>query len=203
MRNSELSREWGREKWLMWYFMFVMVFVEHILWGGNCIQRQKNTGMIGVSFSKSVSKVRINVCASTIFLESKSVFYSYHHIYGRKLDYGNNIHPCFQICVLMADISGRNLQLWWSWPWCSSVFRAVEVMREKIGQLGSDLHPSFLQKFPGGESVKVFNFICLLAFSELCMYCPPNLPESLCSGWSNFKSAWWVRVADWLGGVGN
>ena len=40
--------------------MFVMVFVEHILWGGNCIQRQKNTGMIGVSFSKSVSKVRIN-----------------------------------------------------------------------------------------------------------------------------------------------
>ena len=41
--------------------MFVMVFVEHILWGGNCIQRQKNTGMIGVSFSKSVSKVRINV----------------------------------------------------------------------------------------------------------------------------------------------
>ena len=35
-----------------------MVFVEHILWGGNCIQRQKNTGMIGVSFSKSVSKVR-------------------------------------------------------------------------------------------------------------------------------------------------
>ncbi len=41
--------------------MFVMVFVGHILWGGNCIQRQKNTGMIGVSFSKSVSKVRINV----------------------------------------------------------------------------------------------------------------------------------------------
>ena len=41
--------------------MFVMVFVEHILCGGNCIQRQKNTGMIGVSFSKSVSKVRINV----------------------------------------------------------------------------------------------------------------------------------------------
>ena len=39
--------------------MFVMVFVEHILWGGNCIQRQKNTGMIGVSFSKSVFKVRI------------------------------------------------------------------------------------------------------------------------------------------------
>ena len=187
--------------------MFVMVFVEHILWGGNCIQRQKNTGMIGVSFSKSVSKVRINVwdgsCASTIFLESKSVFYSYHPIYGRKLDYGNDIHPCFQICALMADISGRNLQLWWSWPWCSSVFRAVEVIREKIGQLGSDLHASFLQKFPGGESVKVFNFICLLAFSELCMYCPPNLPESLCSGWSNFESAWWVRVADWLGGVGN
>ena len=61
-------------------------------------------------------------CASTIFLESKSVFYSYHPIYGRKLDYGNNIHPCFQICALMADISGRNLQLWWSWPWCSSVF---------------------------------------------------------------------------------
>ena len=29
--------------------------------GGNCIQRQKNTSMIGVSFSKSVSKVRINV----------------------------------------------------------------------------------------------------------------------------------------------
>ena len=67
--------------------------------------------------------------------------------------------------------------------------RALEVMREKIGQLGSDLHASFLQKFPGGESVKVFNFICLLAFSELCMYCPPNLPESLCSGWSNFESA--------------
>ena len=41
--------------------MFVMVFVEHILWGRNCIQRQKNTGMIGVSFSKSVSIVRINV----------------------------------------------------------------------------------------------------------------------------------------------
>ena len=41
--------------------MFMMVFVEHNLWGGNCIQRQKNTGMIGVSFSKSVSKVRINV----------------------------------------------------------------------------------------------------------------------------------------------
>ena len=49
--------------------------------------------------------------AETIFLESKSVFYSYHPIYGRKLDYGNNIHPCFQICALMADISGRNLQL--------------------------------------------------------------------------------------------
>ena len=31
--------------------------------------------------------------AETIFLESKSVFYSYHPIYGRKLDYGNNIHP--------------------------------------------------------------------------------------------------------------
>ncbi len=46
---------------ILGYFMFVMVFVEHILWGGNCIQRQKNTGMIGVSFSKSVSKVRINV----------------------------------------------------------------------------------------------------------------------------------------------
>ena len=46
-----------------------------------------------------------------IFLDSKSVFYSYHPIYGRKLDYGNNIHPCFQICALMADISGRNLQL--------------------------------------------------------------------------------------------
>ena len=45
--------------------MFVMVFVEHILWGGNCIQRQKNTGMIGVSFSKSVSKVRINVWDSS------------------------------------------------------------------------------------------------------------------------------------------
>ena len=40
-----------------------------------------------------------------------------------------------------------------------------------MGQLGSDLHAYFLQKFPGGESVKVFNFICLLAFSELCMYC--------------------------------
>ena len=47
---------------------------------------------------------------STIFLESKSVFYSYHPIYGRKLDYGNNIHLCFQICALMADISGKNLQ---------------------------------------------------------------------------------------------
>ena len=35
--------------------MFVMVFVEHILWGGNCIQRQKNTAMIGVSI------VRINI----------------------------------------------------------------------------------------------------------------------------------------------
>ena len=46
--------------------MFVMVFVEHFLWGGNCIQRQKNTGMIGVSFSKSVSKVRINVWDGTI-----------------------------------------------------------------------------------------------------------------------------------------
>ena len=91
--------------------MFVLVFVEHILWGGNCIQRQKNTGMIGVSFSKSVSKLRTS-SASTIFLESKSVFYSYHPIYGRKLDYGNNIHPCFQICALMADISGRNMQLW-------------------------------------------------------------------------------------------
>ena len=52
--------------------MFVMVFVEHILWGGNCIVRQKNTivrqkntGMIGVSFSKSVSKVRINVWQKT------------------------------------------------------------------------------------------------------------------------------------------
>ena len=174
--------------------MFMMVFVEHNLWGGNCIQRQKNTGMIGVSFSKSVYKVRINVWDGSC----KTHFWT-----PRKLDYGNNIHPCFQICALMADISGRNLQLWWSWPWCSSVFRAVEVIREKIGQLGSDLHASFLQKFPGGESVKVFNFVCLLAFSELCMYCPPNLPESLCSGWSNFKSAWWVRVADWLGGVGN
>ena len=61
--------------------------------------------------------------------------------------------------------------------------------RRLSGQLGSDLHASFLQKFPGGESGKVFNFICLLAFSELCMYCPPNLPESLCSGWSNFESA--------------
>ena len=57
--------------------MFVMVFVEHILWGGNCIQRQKNTGMIGVSFSKSVSKVRINVwdgSCKTHFL--KCVLYS-------------------------------------------------------------------------------------------------------------------------------
>ena len=42
-------------------------------------------------------------------------------------------------------------------------------MREKIGQLGSDLHASSLQKFPGGESGKVFNFICLLSFSELCI----------------------------------
>ena len=48
-----------------------------------------------------------------------------------------------------------------------------------MGQVGFDLHASFLQKFPGGESGKDFNFICLLAFSELCMYCPPNLPESL------------------------
>ena len=87
--------------------MFVMVFVEHILWGGNCIQRQKNTGMIGVSFSKSVSKVRINVWDGSW----DGVFYSYHAIYGGKLGYGNNIHPCFQICTLMADISGRNLQL--------------------------------------------------------------------------------------------
>ena len=59
MRISELSRQWGREKWLMskkkWYFMFVMVFVEHILWGGNCIQRQKNTGMIGVRIFLQVS----------------------------------------------------------------------------------------------------------------------------------------------------
>ena len=38
-----------------------MVFVEHILWEENCIQRRKNTSMIGVSFSKSVYKVRINV----------------------------------------------------------------------------------------------------------------------------------------------
>ena len=77
--------------------------------GGNCIQRQKNTGMIGVSFSKSVSKLGLMYgmvavkhtfglqengrgAAETIFLESKSVFYSYHSIYGRKLDYGNNIH---------------------------------------------------------------------------------------------------------------
>ena len=58
-----------------------------------------------------------------------------------------------------------------------------------MGQVGFDMHASFLQKFPGGESGKDFNFICLLAFSELCMYCPPNLPESLCSGWSNFESA--------------
>ena len=36
----------------------------------------------------------------------------------------------------------------------------VEVIREKIGQLGSDLHTSFLQKFPAGESRMVFNFIC-------------------------------------------
>ena len=135
--------------------------------------------------------------AETIFLESKSVFYSYHPIYGRKLDYGNNIHPCFHICVLMADICGRNLQLWWSWPWCSSVFRAVEVIREKRGQLGFNMHASFLHKFPGGESGKVFNFICLLAFSELCMYCPPNLPEFLCSGWSNFGSAWWELLTGW------
>ena len=41
--------------------MFVMVFVGQILWGGNCIQRQKNIGMIGVSFSKSVFKVKVNV----------------------------------------------------------------------------------------------------------------------------------------------
>ena len=46
----------------------------------------------------------------------------------------------------------------------------MEVIREKIGQLGSDLQASFLQKFPGGESGKVFNFICLLAFSELCTF---------------------------------
>ena len=200
--------------------MFVMVFVEHILWGeivfkGKRIlvwlvylspsQYLKLGLMYGMVAVKHTFGLQENGwgAAETIFLESKSVFYSYHPIYGRKLDYGNNIHPCFQICALTADISGRNLQLWWSWPWCSSVFRALEVMREKIGQLGSDLHASFLQKFPGGESGKVFNFICLLAFSELCMYCPPNLPESLCSGWSNFESAWWVRVADWLGGVGN
>ena len=163
--------------------MFVMVFVEHILWGEIVFKGKR-------------------ILVWLVYL-SPSQYLKLGLMYGRKLVYGNNIHPCFQICALMADISGRNLQLWWSWPWCSSVFRAVEVIREKIGQLGSDLHASFLQKFPGGESVKVFNFICLLAFSELCMYCPPNLPESLCSGWSNFESAWWVRVADWLGGVGN
>merc|ERR1712117_853559 len=50
-----------------------------------------------------------------------------------------------------------------------AVFRAMGVIREKMGQLGFDLRASFLQKFPGGESGKVFNFICLLAFSELCI----------------------------------
>ena len=74
----------------------------------------------------------------------------------------------------------------------------VEVIREKIGQLGSDLHASFLQKFPGGESGKVFNLICLLAFSEcvcivhliclnLCVQAGPTsnlLDESeLLTGW--------------------
>ena len=44
-----------------------------------------------------------------------------------------------------------------------------------MGQLDFDLHASFLHKFPGGETGKIFNFICLLAFSELCMYSPPNL----------------------------
>ena len=108
--------------------------------------------------------------AETIFLEYKSVFYIYHPIYGRKLDYGNNIHPCFQICALMADISGRNLQLWWSWPLCSSVFRVVEVIKEKIGQLGPDLHASFLQKFPGGESVKVLTLsVCLHSVNCVCI----------------------------------
>ena len=157
--------------------MFVMVFVEHILWGEIVFKGKRilvwlvylspnqylklglTYGMVAVKHTFGLQE-NGRGAAETIFLESKSVFYSYHPIYGRKLDYGNNIHPCFQICVLMADISVRNLQLWWSWPWCSSVFRAVEVIREKIGQLGSDLHASFLQKFPGGESGKVFNFIC-------------------------------------------
>ena len=44
--------------------------------------------------------------AETIFLESKGVFYSYHPIYGRKLDYGNNIHPCFQIWRLWLTSPG-------------------------------------------------------------------------------------------------
>ena len=42
--------------------------------GANCLQRQKNTGMIGVSFSKSVSKVRINVWdGSCKLLDSKKM----------------------------------------------------------------------------------------------------------------------------------
>ena len=57
--------------------MFVMVFVEHILWGVNCIQRQKNTGMIGVSFSKSVFKVRINVWDGRCKTHFWTIFFFY------------------------------------------------------------------------------------------------------------------------------
>ena len=43
--------------------MYVIVFVEmqNTFCGEKCIPKKKNTGMLGVYFSKSVSQVRINV----------------------------------------------------------------------------------------------------------------------------------------------
>ena len=47
-----------------------------------------------VYLSPSQYLVRINVWDGNCKTQSKSVFYSYHPIYGRKLDYGNDMHPC-------------------------------------------------------------------------------------------------------------
>ena len=56
--------------------------------------------MICVSFSKSVGLM--------YGMESKIVLYSYHPIYGRKLDYGNNIHPYNNNIQIEVKIEGTN-----------------------------------------------------------------------------------------------
>ena len=67
--------------------------------GGNCIQRQKNTGMIGVSFSKSVSKVRINVwdgsCKTHFWTSRKWLRRSRDHFLG------------VQKCVALKEVNAK------------------------------------------------------------------------------------------------